>query len=332
MRGCWAEPAGPAEETIGEGLWALPGLVDAHAHLAGESLPLEGGMRGDIDHAAKQARQALAAGVNHVYDKGWSDETVLDLIEDLPPSERPDIEAAGEMIAVEGGYYGGFAREISPDDIASVVAGQAAGRAKWIKLIGDWPRAGVGPKANFGFDQLSRAVKAAESGKARVAIHTMAREVPSMAVRAGVHSIEHGLFLEEGDLDLLAESEGIWVPTVRRVEETTALLRPGSSGQKLLVEGLENVRRLLPLAYEAGVTVLTGTDLAGPTSEVAKEALKLVEYGATPAQALASVSKHVESPFAMGRPADAVLFPENPLDDLRVLQHPASVVRLGRVR
>ncbi len=288
-------------------------------------------MPGSPVYAREQAMRAVASGVLLIYDKGWSDETVLDLIDDMPPRSRPDIEAAGEMLTVEGGYYAGFAWELSPGDVLPAVRSQAAGRATWIKLIGDWPRPGEGPRANFDFDELSMAVSEAEAKDVRVAVHTMARDVPSVAVAAGVHSIEHGLFLTEDDLGHLAARGGIWVPTLRRIEETAASLRRGSSGQELLLEGLENVRKLLPQAFEAGVTVLTGTDLAGPTSDVALEALKLVEYGATTAQALESVTRPEDRPFEVGAPADAVLFAENPMERLEVLRHPVHVVRLGRV-
>jgi hypothetical protein len=329
--GRWANPAGSVDDSIGEALWALPGLVDAHAHLAGESLPSAGGMPGNAGYAREQAAQAMSNGIMLIYDKGWCDETVLDLIDTMPLRSRPDIEAAGEMLAVEGGYYPGFARELSPGDVASAVRNQAVGRATWVKLIGDWPRPGEGPRANFDSDELAVAVSEAEAEGARVAIHTMARDVPSMAVRAGVHSIEHGLFLSGDDLDALAGRHGIWVPTIRRVEETASSLRSGSSGQDLLLEGLGNVREMLPKAFEAGVTVLTGTDLAGPSSDVALEALKLAEYGASATQALASVTRREERAFDVGAPADAVLFPENPLENLEVLRHPVLVLRHGRV-
>lgn len=328
--GLWADVDGEATMTIGEDEWALPGLADAHAHLAGSSLPLMGGMRGDLDYATQEASKALAAGVLTIHDKGWSDETVLDLVESVSPELRPDIFAAGQMIAVEGGYYAGFAREIAPEEIGSIVESQVSGRADWIKLIGDWPRPGEGPRANFDLNQLRTAVSVADAAGLRVAIHTMARGVPSIAVEAGVHSVEHGLFLAEDDLGKLAERKGVWVPTVRRVEETAAGLRRGSSGQRLLHEGLDNVRRILPLALEEGVTVLTGTDLAGPSSDVAQEALKLAEYGASPTQVVRCIIGD-DRGFDPGHPANAVLFAVDPTEELGVLAHPSAVIRLGHL-
>lgn len=331
----WASPHGVPDQNIGEGLWALPGLVDAHAHLAVEALTYQPGVLKD---ALERARRALEAGVTLILDKGWCDTTTIQVIEKLSPEERPEIEAAGRIIAVPEGYYPDFAVEVDPALLERHVTEAAAEGAGWVKLIGDWPRRGRGPVANFTTEELRAAVEVAESAGARVAIHTMARDVPSSAVAAGVHSIEHGLFLTEEDLEVLAGRQGMWVPTVRRVKLVIEQLGAASSGGRLLSEGLENVRRLLPVAVEAGVCVLAGTDLAGPSAEVASEAIELGEYGLSTSQVVRAVSlagfaaTGRSDRFEPGATADAVLFPENPLTDPAVLARPRRVIRKGTVR
>lgn len=333
--GRWAEPAGDAASTVGEGLWALPGLADAHAHLAAAQLDYQ---PGDLDGALDRARESLEAGVTLVLDKGWRDDVTVRLIDLLDARERPEIEAAAEIIAAIDGYYPDFALEVTADRLVETVETQAEAGTGWVKLIGDWPRRGVGPVANFDEAELRTAVEAAESAGARVAIHTMAPEVPSAAVAAGVHSIEHGMFLEETDLDALASRGGMWVPTVLRCEATLAQLGAESSGGRLFVEGLDRVRRLLPLAAEAGVKVLAGTDLVGSPADVAAEAIRLGDYGLSSRQVVEAVSTAAfiatgrPAAFEVGAPADAVLFEENPVGALGVLAHPAQVIRLGRLR
>lgn len=332
--GRWAPAEGDADSVIGEGLWALPGLVDAHAHIAVERLDYE---PGDFESAVQRARDSLAAGVTLLLDKGWRDLTTIEVERRLPPEERPDIEAAGRIIAVEEGYFPGFAIEARPEDLGALVAAEAAAGLGWVKLIGDWPRKGRGPVANFDESELRLAVEVAEMSNSRVAIHTMAREVPSMAVAAGVHSIEHGLFLTEADIRALGARGGMWVPTIRRVEATIIQLGEESSGGKLLSEGLQNTKGLLPIAAEAGVRVLAGTDLVGSPAQVALEALELIEAGLSNRQAVEAVS--VAGREATGRPhgfeigtwADVVFYPEDPVAEPAVLPHPAVVVRRGRV-
>lgn len=332
--GRWAEPEGAAEVHLGSGSWALPGLSDAHAHLAGESP----GGPGDVEGAIKRGRQALQAGVMLVLDKGWGDATTIEALARSPLGERPDVEAAAAIITVEGGYFPGFGHIVSPEDLTAAVEIEARRGAGWVKIVGDWPRKGIGPVANFDVVRLTEAVATAEAAGARVAIHTMARDVPGVAVAAGVHSIEHGLFLQEGDLELLGERAGMWVPTILRVEETIRQLGEASSGGRLLAEGLANVREMLSLAVEAGVHVLAGTDLVGAPADVVAEARKLAEYGLTDRQAVEAVGGAAFTAtgraggFDVGSPANAVLFPSDPTEDLGVLTAPERIIRLGELR
>jgi imidazolonepropionase-like amidohydrolase len=332
--GCWDEPDGTPDLVMGADTWALPGLVDAHSHLARATLDY---LPGDLDAAAERARSSLKAGVGLLLDKGWSDLTVVDLVDKLDLEERPEIEAAGVIYSVDGGYVEGFARNVGPGGLeAAVEQGAREGRG-WVKLIGDWPRKGIGPVPNFTEEELNSAVRVASTNGARVAIHTLAREVPSMAVRAGVDSIEHGPFLTADDLSALGARGGMWVPTAILLDALIHQLGPESTGGRLMREGLANLARLLPLAEETGTHVLTGTDLVVGSDQVALEAIRLAELGLSARAAIAAVSLSGyratgrSSAFAVGTPANAVLFAEDPLRDLRVLSHPRAIIRLGRV-
>lgn len=332
--GTWDVPWGTPEEVIGADLWALPGLIDAHAHLARETMDL--GL-GDLDGAVHRVTMALEAGVGLILDKGWRDLTIIDLIDKVPATQRPEIEAAGVVCAVGGGFWEGFARNVPPGGIGPIVARAADEGRGWVKLIGDWPRKGIGPMPNFSEEELAEAVEVAVAHDARVAVHTMARDVPSMAVRAGVHSIEHGLFLSPDDLVALGARGGSWVPTVLQVEAVIRQLGGESSGGRLLIEGLENITSNLATAVEAGVHVLTGTDLVIGTHQVALEAIRLWEMGMAPASVVDAVSSGGflasgrRPGFEVGDPANAVLFVEDPSLEPRVLAHPSRVIRLGRI-
>lgn len=331
--GKWAAPEGDSDEDLGHGLFALPGLSDGHAHFAA---PIGKDWKSDtIDDAKGRVNEALQAGVLLALDKGWSNLDTIAIINSVPPHMRPEIEAAGIINAVSGGYWPDFARELDLTGFEPGILQSIEESGGWVKLVGDWPRRGQGPVANFSEEELSRVVEMAESAGQRVAIHTMARDVPSMAVRAGIHSIEHGLFLTENDMDLLGSRGGMWVPTLLRMEAVVAQLGAESSGGKLLVEGLENVATLLPLAAEAGVQLLAGTDVTIGAHDVALEAQRLVEFGLPKEMALNSVSisayEATDRPysFEIGSTADAVLFSENPLTEFGVLAHPEVVMRMG---
>jgi len=315
-------------------MWALPGLVDAHSHIAGVTMDID---PGDLEGAALRAGEALAAGVGLLIDKGWRDLTAIDLIDAVDPDERPDIEGAGEIYSVAGGYWEGSARNIDPGAVASSVREASLQGRGWVKLVGDWPRKAIGPVPNFSEAELETAVAVARGLGSRIAIHTMAREVPAIAVRAGVDSIEHGLFLTADDLGALGARGGIWVPTVIQVETLIMQLGPDSSGGRLLREGLANVVSLLGIAVEAGVHVLTGTDLAVGSHQVALEAIRLWEMGMSPGSVVDAASRSGlrstgrSAGFEVGSPANAVFFAVDPGLDPRVLQSPQLVIRRGRI-
>ena len=81
--------------------------------------------------------------------------------------------------------------------------------------------------------------------------------------------------------------------------------------------------------------MLAGTDLVGSPSNVAAEAVRLGDFGLTNQQVVQAVS-HAgfeatgrSAEFAVGSPANAVLFPVDPCRELGVLAHPAVIIREG---
>jgi imidazolonepropionase-like amidohydrolase len=164
----------------------------------------------------------------------------------------------------------------------------------------------------------------------------MAPVTPGQAVRAGVDSIEHGLFLTAADISVLGSRGGAWVPTIGNVRDVRKMLGWGSSGARVLGEGLENVEQTLALAAEAGVAVLAGTDLGLGHGEVAREAVLLKSYGLSDRAAVAAASesayRYLGIPFLTpGASADVVLFEGDPNRDVTSLQRPVAAMRAGKV-
>ncbi|MGI8518536.1 MAG: amidohydrolase family protein [Acidimicrobiia bacterium] len=330
--GAWAEERdGPSVDL--RRFWALPGLADCHAHLAADSL-VTVDVGGEIDAIKRRVFAQLERGVFLIIDKGWRDDVVLRLL-DEPPADRPHLEAAARIITGVHGYFPGFAVEVDDDELPQAVA-EANTRGGWVKLVGDWPQKGRGPVINFGEDALVRACEVAHAAGARVAIHTMAPDTPSMAVRAGVDSIEHGLYLTPEDLTMLGERGGAWVPTIANTEDILAAFATGSTAARVLGQGLENLRESLPQAAEIGVSVLAGTDLGLRHGEVAAEVLRLHSRGLPPEAAIDASGPAAYrylglSPFSPGSSADLLLFETDPTTDLTALGSPIAGMRAGRI-
>jgi imidazolonepropionase-like amidohydrolase len=320
---------------VGDGL-ALPGLVDGHAHLTSRAISdmTDRDRRSTAGpRIVSNAADQLAGGVLVVVDKGTHDSATVDQTLEIEPEARPDVQLAGRFLAGRDGYYPELAVEVGPADLAPTAAAYGPASAAWVKVIGDWPRRGVGAVPNFDEPALRAAVGASHATGRRVAIHTVAPGTASIAVRAGVDSIEHGLFLTEDDIVRLGERRGAWVPTIRAMEDLHRSLRPGSSGATLLAEGLANAKRLLPHAVAAGVVVMAGTDLALAHGAVAGEGAALIEYGMNEADAVAALTSGPRAflgvrAFAEGGWADFVMVTA---PTVAALAEPLLVVRCGRV-
>lgn len=331
--GRWVDAADGDTYDLSDG-FAVSGLVDGHSHLAHPDM--NDLTPGDTAAVAARAFAAVESGVFLTFDKGSCDTVVLSL-RDRPPAVRPHVQAAGRIIAGPVGYFPGYARETDEEGLADAVRQGAMESAGWVKIVGDWPRKGIGPTPNFGEGALATAVRVAHDAGCRVAIHTMAPEVASMAVRAGVDSIEHGLYLTDDDVRMLGGRGGMWVPTVMRMEAVVAQFGLERTAGRVVSEGLERVRSLLAGAQDAGVTILAGTDLTVPSSRVAEEAIRMIGYGLTPAQAVEAVTASgwraagFGEPFTPGESADVVAFDRDPREDPSTLLAPTFVMRAGTV-
>lgn len=332
--GRFAEPDGVTEWIDARHLTATSGLVDAHGHLEANSID---SMATGVDaDPVRNAADQIGGGVLVVGDKGTRTNASFALF-DRPPDTRPEIHTAGRVIASPGGYYPDFAIEVAGADLPEAVEAACTGHATWVKLIGDWPRRGRGAIPNYVESELRAAVDVAHAKGRRVAIHTAAPDTPSMAVAAGVDSIEHGLFLTEDDVIALGARAGAWVPTLAAMRGLGAQLGVDSSGGRLLGTGVANAESLLGTAVDRGVAVLAGTDLFLPHGAVATEVIALSTAGLGAAAALAAATSTAYGYFGSERAlgpgfgADVVAFEGNPTEDIQHLTRPSLIVRAGRI-
>lgn len=329
--GVWIAPSGGPMCDL-TGFVAVSGLADAHIHVSSDDSDF---LPSDPERIRRRLVAEMEGGVFLCLDKGWSDAGVLAILDD-PLEYRPSLRAAGPIVAAPGGYYENAVDEVAPEDLVARVAAHPRSGG-WLKIIGDWPRRGLGAPPAFSLEVLRAAVAVAHGAGLRVAIHTMAPETPSMAVVAGVDSIEHGLFLTDDDVRSLGARGGAWVPTVRQVERVIRMVGAERTGGRLLADGLDRVRSLARLAEASGVQILAGSDFGTAQGRIGDEAIGLIEYGFSVGAAVTSVTSaafdYVDEPYGFdeGMNADVVAFAENPTDEPAGLTQPVFVMRRGRV-
>ena len=323
----------PGAETTAEG-WLVPGLVDAHNHLG-----LEDGGAVEDDETERQAVADRETGVLLLRDCGSPADTrwVQDR-EDLPRLIR-----CGRHIARTKRYIRNYADEVEPDGLPGAVAEQAAAGDGWVKLVGDWISRDDGDLSpSFPPDAVTEAIAVAHRNGAKVTAHCFGTDSLSPLLDAGIDCIEHGTGLREHHLEQMAANGVALVPTVQQTDKFPQYVEAGREkfpAYASTMEALHRRRRdVLMAAYNAGVDLYVGSDGGGSTRHgvLHEEILAMAEMGLPASYVLGAASWRARSWLGWnpgldeGDPADFVVYPSDPVEDLSVLARPSYVVLRGR--
>lgn len=326
------EPVAGAD-TVFDGGWILPGLVDAHCHVG---LGKHGNV--ELDEAIAQAETERDVGALLLRDCGSPTDTRgLDDHEDLPRIIR-----AGRHLARPKRYIAGFAVELEDESqLPAAVAEQARRGDGWVKLVGDWIDRQIGDLAPLWSDDvLKAAIDTAHAQGARVTAHVFSEEALPGLINAGIDCIEHGTGLTDDTIALMLEHGTALVPTLINLENFPGIADAAgryptyaAHMRDLYARGYGRVAA----AREAGVPVYAGTD-AGSTIEhgrIADEVAALQRIGMTAHEALGAACWDARR--WLGRPglddrasADLLCYAQDPRQGPGVLQHPDLVILRGR--
>src|SRR5687768_1282929 len=210
------------------GKTVLPGLIDLHVHLEGETNKDQALQRftlNDADVALRSAlfaRKTLMAGFTTVRDLGGSGVNVaLRNAINQGVTEGPRIFTAGKSIATTGGHAdptNGYRRDLmgdpgpregvinSPEEARQAVRQRYKDGADLIKITATGgvlsiARDGSGPQ--FTDEELKAIISTAKDYGMHVAAHAHGAEGMKRAVLAGVTTIEHGTKMTEEVMDLM---------------------------------------------------------------------------------------------------------------------------------
>ncbi|GLW28858.1 amidohydrolase family protein [Actinoplanes regularis] len=329
------EPVAEAE-TISDGGWIVPGLVDAHCHLgiAYGAKPIE-----SLDQARELAAIDRDAGVLALRDAGSP--YPYPELDDEPGVPR--LARAGRHVAAPRRYLRDIGVEVAADEVAAVVTAQAKAGTGWVKLVGDWIDREVGDLApSWDAATMAAAVEAAHAAGARAAVHTFSEEGVEIMVKAGVDSVEHGTGLSLELIDEMARRGTALVPTminIRTFGKIADQARSRFAGYADHMIALrDNFPEVVLAAWEAGVPIYVGTDAGGGIRHglAAEEMLYLHEAGIPAADVLAAASWRARDWLGFpglveGGLADLVVYDADPRADLRVVRAPRRIVLRGAV-
>ena len=337
-----------------DGRAVIPGLIDAHVHVGALDVNIMGQHRRYLpsETALRMGRvltETLLQGFTTVRDAGGADAGFRVAVE-RGVVVGPRLRVSGRPLSQTGGHGDDRtpAEHTHADPavgMGSVVADGVEGvrraareelrrGADQLKVMasgGAMSPADRLEATQYSVDELRAAVAEARAAGTYVLAHAYTPAAIRGAVEAGVHSIEHGNLLDADTAKLMADQGTYLDPTLvtyeKLYEEGDRHGVPRENLEKIAIAhdaGMEGLR----LAYEAGVSIGSGSDLLGELArhkarELAIKARVLGAMGALVAatrtnaemMGLADEVGTVEP----GKRADLVVVDGNPLDDLSLL-------------
>ncbi len=352
-----------AERVDLPGVTLTPGLIDMHTHIT--SSPLFSGYNSLLFTdsfwaviSTKHAKDTLEAGFTTIRNVGadfYADVALQQAI-DNGFVEGPRVVPAGNAIGATGGHCDSTffppsmeekspAVADSPDEARRMVRQMRKYGAQAIKICatgGVFSRGDSPGAQQMTFDEIKAVVDEAHMASMKVAAHAHGASGIKASILAGVDTIEHVSLVDDEGIKLALQKGTYFGMDIYNTDYTQA------EGAKngVLEENLQKDRDIALIqrqnyqkALKAGVKMIYSTD-AGvyPHGDNAKQLATMVQWGATPLQALQSAT--ITSAEALGQAndmgqvkagayGDLVGVKGDPLKDITLMQHPVFVMKGG---
>ena len=348
----------------------MPGLIDMHVHLEGETNPnrfLQQFTMNPADIAfqsAVYAERTLMTGFTTVRDLGGSGVNIsLRNAINRGIAKGPRIFTAGKIIASTGGHgdpTNGYRADLmgDPGPLMAVANGvdecRKAVRQRYkegsdlIKITATGgvlsvAKDGSGPQ--FTEEEIRAIVETAKDYGFAVAAHAHGAEGIKRAIRAGVSSIEHGTLMDDECIELFKKYGTWYVPTItagRSVADSAKI--PGYYQPVIVPKAISigsQLQATFAKAYKAGVKIAFGTDAAvyahGKNwlefvymNEGGMPAIETIKCATVNAAELLGMSSQLGS-IEKGKLADIVAVDGDPSKDIQVMGKVKFVMKDGKV-
>ncbi|HVZ48162.1 MAG TPA: amidohydrolase family protein [Gemmatimonadaceae bacterium] len=325
----------------------MPGLIDAHAHVTWYfnrqgryHTPRDGDTpQQSILAAAANAAATLHAGFTTIQSPG--DAADADLREWIATQGLPGPRIVTSLTPLQRG---------SPDTLRALVRQRKQQGADFIKLFAS---ASIrdGGRQSLTDEQIAAVCGEARAQGLRVIVHAHSAESVKASVNGGCTQVEHGVFVDQEALDLMA-ARGVWFDPQCALVFTNYLdNRAKYDGiGNYNAEGFAAMERAIPLAADVirralatkGLKVVYGTDaVAGAHGRNAEDMVcRVQKSGESPMHVIMSAtSVNAEAlglaneigALAPGLAADIIAVDGNPLTDITAVRRVSFVMKGGHV-
>jgi imidazolonepropionase-like amidohydrolase len=346
----------------------LPGLIDMHVHIEGETSPsqyLEEFTLNEADvafNAAEISKRTLMAGFTSVRDLGGSGVNVS--LRNAIAKRKiigPRIFTAEKAIGTTGGHAdptNGWRKDLmgdpgpaegvinSPAEARKAVRQRYKNGADWIKITATGGVLSVsknGQNPQFTQEEVNEIVKTAREYGMGVAAHAHGVEGMKRAIIAGVTTIEHGSLMDKETAILMNEYGTYLVPTLSAGRYVAQKAKIKGYYPEIIIPKIIEIdaklRTTFAMVYEEGVNIAFGTD-AGvfPHGENAKEFGYMVETGWSEMFSLQSATitnakvldmEKELGQIAPGFIADIIAVDDDPTQNIHTMENVVFVMKEG---
>ncbi len=352
-------PNGAVTRIDAQGGTILPGFIDTHVHLMFEGFDIPRMLTRPFSmnfyRAIEHMRRTIDAGVTTVRDAGGADLGVKQSVEEgLIVGPRMQISITA--LSITGGHGdgwmpSGFSLDLFPpypgmpsnicdgvEDVRKKVREVLRAGAEIVKICST---GGVmSPTDHPEFTQFTPeeldviVQEAAYRRGVKVMSHAQGLEGVKNAIRAGIHSIEHGIFLDDEAIDLMLEKGTFLVPTLLAPLSVVEIAESSGTmpeyGVRKARETIEIHSESIARAQERGVTIAMGTDAGVMLHGTNLRELGLMcNIGMSPMQAIVATTKIAAECLGWqdrigtvekGKLADIVIAGVDPLKEIRSLE------------
>jgi len=332
----------------------MPGLIDAHIHFSADGKPAlfqeqllaTAGflaIRGALN--AKKMLEAGFTTVRSVGDKFSIDFDIRKVINDGLVT-GPRVVASGRALTVTGGHGDLYPEGMNvdglseicdtPADVVKAVRKRIKNNAECIKFMATGGGGTPGPATatKMSMELMRAGVLEAASAGLITASHAIGREGILFSIKAGIRTIEHGVYLDDEGIEEMVKRTDCWlVPTLAAYKT----IKYGDSGGvspdqiKKVTEFSNAIGNTLAKAKKAGIKFAAGTDCGTPFNypgENAYELNRFVHWGFSPMEAIKiATSSNAEAikqadigSLSQGKTADLIVVDGNPLDNIEIIE------------
>jgi imidazolonepropionase-like amidohydrolase len=340
--------------------WLSPGFIDCHVHLLNPKEgdpPLtspdpEGRFAEMIAWAAGNASRLLRAGVVACRDLGSLKGSVVGLREAVKQGfiPGPRILACGPALCATGGHGGdGICEEYDGiDGVRRGVRSIVKRGADLIKLMASGGIGSPGPEpgpCELTPEEIAEVIKTARSLGRKSAAHAQGNAAIRCCVEAGIDSIEHGVFLSEDLMDLMARRRTFLVPTLSApyyAAEEGLRREPDNRDHQRSRDIIKRHREALRKAAARGVPIACGSDAGCPFNPFEKtpyEMVLMTEAGLSPEEALRAATINAAELLGIrddlgsleeGKEASFLCLAKNPLEDIGAVTRVTKIFLGGK--